>query len=79
MRFLADLQHWVTSDPRLAARVLRIMVEIARNPQEGIGKTERLKHGNTHDYSRRINQEHRMVYRFDNEHIEFISARFHYA
>lgn len=79
MRFLNDLQHWVASEPRLAARVLRMMVEIARNPQEGIGKPERLKHVNARDCSRRINQEHRMVYRFDDEHIEFISAQFHYG
>jgi toxin YoeB len=78
MRFIIDLQHWVGTDPRMAVRVLRVMLETARDPQGGIARPERLKHSDRRDCSRRITQEHRMVYRYDEEHVEFVSARFHY-
>jgi toxin YoeB len=78
MRFLADLQHWIGNDPRMAARVMRIMIEIAREPREGIGKPERLKHVDASICSRRINGEHRLLYRYDDKHIEYLAARYHY-
>jgi toxin YoeB len=77
-RFLADLQHWVLTEPRLAARVLDLMEDIKRSPTEGIGKPERLKHNLQGLWSRRINDEHRLVYEVFPDRILFVSARFHY-
>ncbi|HSU17445.1 Txe/YoeB family addiction module toxin [Longimicrobium sp.] len=78
IRFLHDLQHWVAVDPRTALRILRIILDIARNPREGIGKPELLKHDRSGNRSRRIDKTHRLLYRVDDEAVEFISARFHY-
>jgi toxin YoeB len=77
-QFLADLKYWAETEPRTVVRILRVMLEIARDPREGLGKPERLKHSDRRDCSRRITQEHRMVYRYDDEHVEFVSARYHY-
>ena len=79
VKFLLDLQHWVGTDPRTALRILRIILEIARNPHEGIGKPELLKHQESGNRSRRIDKTHRLLYRVDDEGVEFISARFHYG
>jgi toxin YoeB len=75
--FVVDLQHWVAADARMALRVLKVVLEVARDPREGIGKPERLKHRKG-DCSRRLSREHRLVYRYDEEHVEFVAAQFHY-
>ena len=78
LRFLVDLQYWVSTDPRTATRILRLVLDIARNPREGIGKPELLKHEESGSRSRRIDKKHRLLYRVDDEGVEFIAARFHY-
>src|SRR4051812_32972783 len=78
LRFIVDLQHWVGVDPRLALRVLRIVLEVARDPRAGIGKPEPLKHQFAGHWARRVDGEHRLIYRFDHSHVEFVSARQHY-
>jgi len=75
--FIVDLQYWAAVDPRMALRILKVVLDVARDPREGIGKPERLKHRKG-DCSRRLSREHRIVYRYDEEHIEFVAARFHY-
>jgi toxin YoeB len=77
-RFRADLQHWVLNEPRLAARVLELMDDVKRSPLEGKGKPERLKHNLRGLWSRRINDEHRLVYEVLPDRVLFLSARFHY-
>ncbi|WP_414682931.1 Txe/YoeB family addiction module toxin [Longimicrobium sp.] len=72
------MQHWVLTEPRLAARVLELMDDIKRSPFEGKGKPERLKHNLQGMWSRRINDEHRLVYEVLPDRILFVSARFHY-
>ena len=67
----------MVTNPRLASRILRLVLEIARDPRGGIGKPERLKHAAA-SYSRRIDGEHRLIYRFDEAFIEFLSARHPY-
>ncbi len=76
---MVDLQQWVGADPRMALRIIRVVLEVARDPDGGIGKPERLKHGDRGNCSRRLSQEHRIVYRYDEKQIEFIAARFHYG
>jgi toxin YoeB len=79
LRFLVDLQHWITVDHRVALRILRIVLDVARDPFSGIGKPERLKHALAGHWSRRVDDEHRLLYRFDGSNIEFVSARWHYG
>jgi toxin YoeB len=78
LQFLLDLQHWVETDPRIMLRILRMMVEIQRDPLRGIGKPEPLKHDLGGFWSRRITDEDRLLYRLQGERIEFTDARWHY-
>src|ERR1700756_3222133 len=66
-RFLADLRYWIDVDCRTCGRILRLMQEISRNPLAGIGKPEALRHDRRGTSSRRIDREHRVIYRFDRE------------
>jgi toxin YoeB len=79
MQFLLDLQHWVENDVRISLRILRLVIETVREPWAGIGKPEPLKHNLTGFWSRRISDEHRLVYRVVGNEIEFSQARNHYA
>lgn len=78
LQFLLDLEYWVQKDPRVTVRVLRLMVEICRDPHGGIGKPEPLKHDLGGFWSRRITKEDRLVYRVNDERVEFARARKHY-
>lgn len=78
LQFLMDLQHWVQTDSRVMLRILRMMVEIQRDPLRGIGKPEPLKHDLGGFWSRRITDEDRLLYRLQGERIEFTDARWHY-
>ena len=73
-----DLHHWVKVDSRLALRVLDLIEDVKRSPFEGKGKPELLKHNLQGLWSRRINDEHRMVYEVLPDRVLFVSARFHY-
>lgn len=77
-RFLIDLEYWLGHEWRIALRVVRLMREVARDPLDGIGKPKSLKHDRAGMRSRRIDREHRMLYEFDEDVIQFVSARFHY-
>lgn len=79
IRFITDLQHWITVDHRVALRILRMVVDVARDPFTGIGKPEPLKHNLAGHWSRRVDDEHRLLYRFDGSRVEFVSARWHYG
>lgn len=78
LQFVRDLEYWVQKDPRVTVRVLRLMMEIFRDPLGGIGKPELLKHDLGGFWSRRITKEDRLVYRVHDERIEFARARKHY-
>ena len=77
-KFLEDLQLWVQSDRKVALRVLELVEAVRRDPFTGIGKPEALKHELAGCWSRRITQEHRMVYRVTATRVDFIQARYHY-
>ena len=77
-RCLEDLAHWVETDPRLAARLLRLIEEVRRDPFRGIGKPEPLRQLGSDVWSRRLTEEHRVVYRVADDRIEFLQARYHY-
>ncbi|MDX1656082.1 MAG: Txe/YoeB family addiction module toxin [Candidatus Competibacteraceae bacterium] len=75
---LEDLQWWVRQDRRTALRILALMKEICRNPFAGKGKPEALKHQLTGCWSRRITQEHRLVYEVTDETVRVLACRYHY-
>jgi toxin YoeB len=76
--FLDDLAHWVATDRKIALKVLELVEAIRRDPFEGIGKPEPLRHLGSGIWSRRITQEHRLVYRVKDDRILFAQARYHY-
>lgn len=76
--FREDLRHWVETDRRTALRVLTLVEAVIRDPFTGIGKPEPLKYLGTGVWSRRISQEHRLVYVVGESRIDFAQARYHY-
>jgi toxin YoeB len=76
--FREDLRYWVETDRRTALRIFGLIEAILRDPFTGIGKPEPLRHALAGDWSRRINQEHRLIYRVSEAKIDFLQARYHY-
>lgn len=76
--FLEDLRFWVETDQRIALKVLDLVDAILRDPFSGIGKPEPLKHLGSGVWSRRINQEHRLLYRVHHDRIAYLQARHRY-
>ena len=76
--FRDDLMHWVRTDRATAVRVLQLVEATLREPFEGLGKPERLRHLGANTWSRRITQEHRLVYVVSGERIDFVQCRYHY-
>lgn len=76
--FREDLKFWVETDRRIAMRVLALVEAILRDPFAGIGKPEPLKHLASGAWSRRLTQEHRIVYLVSHDRIDFLQARYHY-
>jgi toxin YoeB len=76
--FQADLRYWIETDRKLALRILDLMNAVVSDPFSGIGKPEPLRFDLAGCWSRRITQEHRVVYRVTADRIEFLQARYHY-
>ena len=76
--FREDLRYWVETDRRVALRALNLVEAILRDPFTGIGKPEPLKYLASGTWSRRLTQEHRIVYLVSGERINFLQARYHY-
>lgn len=77
-QFREDLSYWVRTDRKAALRVLELVEAAMRDPFTGIGKPEPLKFVLAGCWSRRITQEHRLVYRVSESRIDFLQARYHY-
>lgn len=73
-----DYIHWQKSDKKLRRRINNLIKEIQRSPFEGIGKPETLKHALSGYWSRRMNDEHRIVYKATDEAIYIAQLRYHY-
>ena len=73
-----DYLHWQKTDRRLLNRVNLLIREVLRSPFEGIGKPEPLMHGLAGYWSRRINDEHRLVYKVEGESVMIAQCRYHY-
>lgn len=76
--FRDDLRFWVKSGRSTALRVLDLVEATMRDPFEGLGKPEALRYLLAGCWSRRITQEHRLVYRVTEEAVDFLQARYHY-
>lgn len=73
-----DYQYWLRTDKRVTKRIHVLIQEIQRSPYEGIGKPEPLRHNLAGYWSRRITEEHRIVYKQFEEGIVFVQFRYHY-
>lgn len=74
-----DYQHWVTTDKATLKRINRLIDDILRDPFDGIGKPEALRHAFAGTWSRRITEEHRLVYLVGGDDIVILQARYHYS
>jgi len=77
-QFRQDLRYWVETDRKIAIRAFELIEGILRDPFTGIGKPEPLKYVLAGCWSRRLNQEHRIVYRVSGRRIDFLQGRYHY-
>lgn len=76
--FREDLKYWVKHDRKIALRAYDLIEAIMRDPFKGIGKPEPLKYLDSGAWSRRLTQEHRLVYLVRDQRIDFLQARYHY-
>ena len=76
--FREDLRFWVAEDRKVALRALEIVEAVMREPFTGIGKPEPLKYLAAGAWSRRLTQEHRIVYVVSDKQINFLQAKYHY-
>lgn len=76
--FREDLRYWVETERRVALRVLDLVEAVMQDPFEGIGKPEPLRYDLAGAWSRRLTQEHRIVYLVTEDRITFLQARYHY-
>ncbi|MBI1881224.1 MAG: Txe/YoeB family addiction module toxin [Chloroflexi bacterium] len=73
------MRYWVGTDRRTTLRIFTLIEAVLRNPFTGLGKPESLKYLGPGVWSRRITQEHRLVYVAGQERIGFLQARYHYG
>jgi toxin YoeB len=73
-----DYLYWQQTDKAILKRVHQLIRDIQRNPFEGIGKPEPLRHQWTGAWSRRITDEHRLVYRVEGDNLVILQCRYHY-
>jgi toxin YoeB len=76
--FLEDLRFWVDTNRRVALRALDLVEAILRDPFRGLGKPEPLKYLGSGVWSRRLTEEHRVVYLVRHDRVDFLQARYHY-
>ena len=76
--FVDDLKYWVKTNRKTALRALEIVEAVQRDPFSGIGKPEPLKYLPSGTWSRRLTEEHRIVYLVSDGRIDFLQARYHY-
>ena len=73
-----DLTWWIKKDRKKALRIVELIKDVQRNPFSGIGKPEPLKHELSGCWSRRIDQQHRLVYEVKKDRIRILACRYHY-
>jgi toxin YoeB len=73
-----DLAWWIENDRKKALKIIKLIHKVQRNPFEGTGQPEALKYDLSGCWSRRIDQEHRLVYEVLDDKIRILACRFHY-
>jgi len=73
-----DYLYWQKTDKKIVKRINELIRDIVRNKYEGIGKPEALRHNLAGWWSRRINSEHRIVYRIEDDSVLLAQLRYHY-
>ncbi len=73
-----DYLYWQITDKKKLKKINELLKDIGRNPSEGLGKPEPLKHKYSGFWSRRIDDEHRLIYKYENDEIQIAKCRFHY-
>ena len=73
-----DYMYWQRNDKKILKRINALIKDISRQPYEGIGKPEPLKHNYRGYWSRRIDGEHRLIYQVGDDEIRIVKCRFHY-
>jgi toxin YoeB len=73
-----DYLYWQKQDRRMVERINKLIQEVKRDPFSGVGKPEPLKHALAGFWSRRITDEHRMVYRVEGDSLQIAQLRYHY-
>jgi toxin YoeB len=74
---IQDLMHWTETDLKMLKKIIELLRNAAETPFHGIGKPEPLKYRNG-AWSRRINQEHRIIYQVNDDAIIVVHCRYHY-
>jgi toxin YoeB len=77
-QFREDLVYWIETEPKIALRDFILIEAIMRDPFQGIGKPEPLKYLGSGIWSRRLTDEHRIVYFVSDDPIDFLQGRYHY-
>lgn len=75
----ADFNDWAKLDKKIQRKIIELIKDIDRHPFQGLGKPEALKHDLSGYWSRRINQEHRLVYKVTDNEIVILSCKYHYG
>jgi len=73
-----DFEWFLDNDKQMALRIRKLLKDITRNPEGGAGTPEKLRFQLSGYWSRRINQEHRLVYKIEGDRIIVLSCRYHY-
>jgi toxin YoeB len=76
--FIKDLRYWIEQDRKVAMKALELIESVLGDPFVGIGKPEHLQHVLAGTWSRRLTQEHRLVYSVKENKVHFLQARYHY-
>lgn len=77
-QFKEDLGWWYKTSPRKVDKIFELVTDTMKQPFEGIGKPEALKHIGSDTWSRRIDLEHRLIYRVRHDRVDFLQARYNY-
>lgn len=74
-----EYSNWLEEDRKIQKKINALLKDIIRNPYDGLGKPEQLKHNFSGIWSRRITDEHRLTYRILDEEVEIIKCKYHYS
>lgn len=74
-----DYQYWIEADRKMVRRLNRLIEDVIRHPFMGLGKPEPLRHELAGHWSRRLTDEHRLVYRVEDDVLLVVQCRYHYG